>query len=297
VVDVNPGSTALQSHIQGLTEMTARQYFRLGGILRENADDEFLGIEFYMSPDQHNRLEAVLRDIDRPSPLIDNIRLSQYMTGDEFLAFVQYMASREYVDIPGGMSIIEYLGARSLRLFGFEIYFLPRQVRLWLTAVSNITVEEYSRLHTSWLEWQVREMSIRIGGAWIPTILDLVGFRLLNLWHFPDPVDMARLLSRVDNIIDRMVMNQFSDLSGDQLNDCHELFICLMMGDGTWSQAQMRSQLYHLRHQSLKAFIHQYDCAWKYMARPYTPAVRPQRMTRVIQSWWNRLCEVLRPWP
>jgi hypothetical protein len=234
--------------IHGMTGMTLWQYYRLAGVVRHRARDHFRPIEEFLNPIARARLET---DIKNSTNRRINIQLSDYMTHDEFIAFRDYMATREYFSIPSRYSVNEYLEYRrqDVHILGFEVTCVTHVVSDWIFALRRFTVKQYSRRN-------------------IPeplSLLDLMSFRIIGIFNYRSPGEIAAFLDRLDNIILRRQSGLFDDLNESDVGESNSLMDCAayILGE------EVVHHTNGLRQMSLGEFIRNSDCVWNRMRRPY----------------------------
>jgi hypothetical protein len=245
------GNTLFETrvYIQGMTGMTLRQYFRLSGLACHRRRAQFRPIEEFLNSIARARLKAAIQNLTTRG---DDIQLADYMTRDEFIVFRDYMATRDYHAIPSGFSVCEFLDPRRNedRIIGFEVTSVTHVVSDWIGSLQRYSIQQYAR----------RDMEDPL------SLHDLMSFRIIGIFNYRSPGEIAAFLDRLDNIILRRQSGQLGELSESEFVDSISLMECAayILGD------EVLNHTNGIRRMSLGEFIRNADCAWNRMRRPYT---------------------------
>jgi hypothetical protein len=254
-------TAALRSFIRDMDEITARQYFRLYALLRQDSQEIVRGVEAFMGFKELVLLEAAIND---PSSDMNDINLSEYTNVEQFINFKVYLATRRLKDLPYRLTASEYLETSRREMSGFELSSLPYRVSYWLTAIARLSVEEYSRSPKEWIEGHLNiiEDVRRL------KLVDQISFRLMNVVNYRDPIDVGKFLDRMMNLIFRKRYGLFDDLTEAELMQSKKLMSCAGFTD-YMTIHEMEVHLTQIHQESLETFIQNFHCIWEYMQSPY----------------------------
>jgi hypothetical protein len=216
-----------------------------------------------MTCEERNRLKAAIHDLTTQA---DAINLTEYMTAEKFLGFKLYLASRDFRNIPEGLTVREYLESQSTAIFGYELASIADRVSSWLSARAHLSVEEYSASSRTWHDGQINI----IGPEDVPTlsVIDQISFRLVGVRNYRHPIEVGRFLDRIENFILRQRYNLYDDMTDEGLSESKKLMSCAGFSD-TWTLNEVAAQMARIRKIPLGTFINSYDCIWSYMKKPY----------------------------